>query len=185
MNHKTRRAIDYAAKGRLSRLSVDKCWEVIDDLAKYEEEEWEYSTLSEEGVLNHMSTTQEQMFVNIQRQVEELMKAEASLVEGNASEFLSTTGGHTPPHFSRQEEFEGIMLTFMENQEKQIQELEIHLKSTHDVFMELANKFISKIEEKIREEASHKKIEKIFELPTPNNPCDEGDADTPFPNLRH
>ena len=29
VNHQTRRAIDYAANGRLSRLSIDKCWEVI------------------------------------------------------------------------------------------------------------------------------------------------------------
>ena len=121
------------------------------------------------------------MFANIQRQVEGLMKTEASLVEGNANEFLSTTIGHTPPHSSRQEEFEGIMLTFMENQERQIQQLEAHLKSNHDAFMELANKFIAKIEGKIKDEASHRKIEKIFELPIPSNPYDGEDVENPLP----
>ena len=29
INHQTKRAIDYAANGRLSKLHVDKCWKVI------------------------------------------------------------------------------------------------------------------------------------------------------------
>lgn len=168
VNNQTRRAIDYTANGRLSRLSVNKCWEVVEDLAQYEEEEWNDSKFSEEGILNCMSATQEQLFENIKRQVEKLMKAEAHVVEENRNECVNTIGKHTFPQFSRQDEFEGIMLTFVNNQERQIQEIETHLKDTQNVFMELAEKFISRIKEKIREEASPKKIEKIFELPVPN-----------------
>ena len=116
---------------------------------------------SEEGILSYMSATQEQLFENIKRQVEKLMEAEAPLVEENTNECVNTIGRHAFPHFSRQDEFEGIMLTFMDNQERQIQQLETHLKDTQNVFMELAEKFISRIKKKIREEAV-KKISKRF-----------------------
>ena len=127
-----------------------------------------------------MSATQEQLFENIKSQIEKLMKAEVPLVEGNANEDINAIGRHAFPHPSRQDEFEGIMLTFMNNQERQIQQLEAHLKNTRNVFMELAEKFISRIKEKIREEASHKKIEKIFELPVPNESYNKVSDETPL-----
>ena len=57
-NHQTKRAIDYAANGRLSKLHVDKCWKVIEDLANYEEEEWEDPILPKKRMLNHIHSTQ-------------------------------------------------------------------------------------------------------------------------------
>ena len=56
---------------------------------------------------------------------------------------------HNFPERSRQEEVEGIMVTFMDNQEKQIQHLEARMESTRNTFMNLADKFISRIKEKI------------------------------------
>ena len=98
------------------------------------------STFSEERTLNCIGTTQEQLFENVKRQIERLMKAEAPLVEGNTNEDFNMIGSHMLSHPSRQDEFEGIMLTFMNNQERQIQQLEAHLKNTQNVFMELAEK---------------------------------------------
>jgi hypothetical protein len=46
--------------------------------------------------------------------------------------------------------------------------------------MDLADKFISMIKEKIREEAIPKKIEKIFELSIPNETTNDGHNETPL-----
>ena len=61
VNCQTRRAIDYAANGRLNRLSIDKCWEVLEGLAQYEEEGWEDPMLSREGNLDYINATQERL----------------------------------------------------------------------------------------------------------------------------
>lgn len=59
------------------------------------------------------------------------------------------------------------MITFMNNQEKQIQRLETRMESTRNTFVDLADEFTSRIKEKIREKSTPRKIKKIFELPTP------------------
>ena len=56
------------------------------------------------------------------------------------------------------------MTTFMSNQEEQIQQLENQLRGTYSTFMDLADIFISRVKEKIAEEAKPKKIKKVFEL---------------------
>jgi hypothetical protein len=45
----------------------------------------------------------------------------------------------------------------MNNQEKQIQHLETRMESTRNAFRDLADKFISRIKEKIREKSTPKK----------------------------
>ena len=62
------------------------------------------------------------------------------------------------------------MTTFMSDQEEQIQQLENQLRGTYNTFMDLADIFISRVKEKIAEEAKPKKIEKVFELSTPSEP---------------
>ena len=182
VNHQTKRAIDYAANGRLSKLHVDKCWKVIEDLANYEEEEWEDPILPEKSMLNHIHSTQEQLFESLTRQVDELMKAEASRVETeiNPVRCVNAVSRFEFPTPSRQEEFEGIMITFMDNQEKQIQQLENQLRSTYSTFMDLADIFISRVKEKIVEESKPKKIEKVFELSTPFEPHYGQEKEVPY-----
>jgi hypothetical protein len=127
VNHQTRKAIDHAANGRLSKLSVDKCCEVNENLAQYEEEEWEDPMFLEEGSLDYMNATQEQLFENVKRQVEELMRGEMPMA--NPFGYVNADNKYTFPEYSRQEEFEGIMLTFVNNQERQIQQLEAAWKT--------------------------------------------------------
>lgn len=79
---------------------------------------------------------------------------------------VSAISKYNLPERSRQEEFEGIMITFMNNQDKQIQHIETRMESTRNVFMGFVDDFISRIKEKIREKSTPRKIEKIFELPT-------------------
>jgi hypothetical protein len=80
---------------------------------------------------------------------------------------VSAINKYNFPERSREEEFEGIMVTFMNNQEKQIQHLEARMESTRNAFMDLADKFISRIKEKIKEKSAPIKIEKVFEISTP------------------
>ena len=73
------------------------------------------------------------------------------------------------------------MITFMDNQEKQIEELENQQMSTHNTFMDLADIFIARVKDKIVEESKPKKIEKVFELSTPVEPNIGQDKEIPFP----
>ena len=72
------------------------------------------------------------------------------------------------------------MTTFMSNQEKQMQQLESQLRNTYNTFMDLADIFISRVKEKIAEEAKPKKIEKVFELSTPFEPPFRREKEVPF-----
>ena len=120
---------------------------------------------SSNGCLDYVNATQEQLLGNIEKHVKELMKAEKPAAEtaGAPDIRVSATNKYNFPERSQQEEFEGIMVTFMNNQEKQIQHLEARMEGTRNAFMDLADKFISRIKEK----STPKKIEKIFEAPTP------------------
>ena len=182
VDRQTKRAIDYAANGKLSKLHVDKCWEVIEDLANYEEEEWEDPMFPEKSMPNHIHATQEQLFESLTRQVDELMKAEASRVETetNPVRCVNAVSRSEFPTPSRQEEFEGIMITFLNNQEKQIQQLESQLRNTRSTFMDSADIFTTRVKEKIMEESKPKKIEKVFELSTLSEPRNGQDKGVPF-----
>jgi hypothetical protein len=137
---------------------------------------------SSNGKLDYVNSTQEQLLVNIEKQVKELMRAEMPAAETARSPNVRVTAinKYNFPERSRQEEFEGIMVTFMNNQEKQIQQLETRMENTRSVFMDLADKFISRIKEKIREKAIPKKIKNIFELPIPNETSSDGHNETPL-----
>ena len=60
------------------------------------------------------------------------------------------------------------MITFLNNQEKQIQQLENQLRNTRRTFMDSADIFITRVKEKIVEESKPKRIKKIFELSVPS-----------------
>jgi hypothetical protein len=169
VDYQTRRAIDYTAKGRLNRLSIDECWKVLEGLAQYEEEGWEDPMFPSKGKLDYAHATQEQLLGSIEKQVKELMSIEKPAAETmwNPNLRRNAVIDHNFPERSRQEEFEGIMVTFMDNQEKQIQHLEARMESTHKAFMNIADQFISRVKERIKENSVPRKIEKVFEVSTP------------------
>ncbi|GJZ45209.1 hypothetical protein Tco_0592805 [Tanacetum coccineum] len=49
IDYTTQMAIDHAAGGRLRKLRPEEAWKTIEDLAKYEEEEWNEPIFSEKG----------------------------------------------------------------------------------------------------------------------------------------
>ncbi|GJT01518.1 hypothetical protein Tco_0822687 [Tanacetum coccineum] len=49
IDHMLKRAIDYAAKGRLEKTSAEKAWNIIEELAQYEEERWKDPIFPKKG----------------------------------------------------------------------------------------------------------------------------------------
>jgi hypothetical protein len=131
--------------------------------------------------LEYAHATQEQLLGSIEKQVNELMRVERHAAETvwNPNLCRNAVIDHNFPERSRQEEFEGIMVTFMNNQEKQIQHLEARMESTRNTFMNLADKFISRIKERIKENSVPKKIEKVFEISSPLAFDQEGSEKSP------
>ena len=85
-----------------------------------------------------MNATQEQLFEIIEKRVKKLMKVEMPVAETEVSpdRHVSAISKHTFLERSRQEEFEGIMLTFVNNQEGQIRQLEVQMENTQNTFMD-------------------------------------------------
>ncbi|GJU78079.1 hypothetical protein Tco_1275149 [Tanacetum coccineum] len=52
-NHTLNRAVDYAAGGRLRKMSAKEAWNTIEELVQYEEEEWDDPIFPEKGSLDH------------------------------------------------------------------------------------------------------------------------------------
>ncbi|GKD87416.1 zinc finger, CCHC-type containing protein, partial [Tanacetum coccineum] len=53
-------AIDYAPGGRLRKLRPEEAWETIENLAQYEEEEWNEPIFSEKGSFDYIDANLEQ-----------------------------------------------------------------------------------------------------------------------------
>ncbi|GJS21623.1 hypothetical protein Tco_0450255 [Tanacetum coccineum] len=69
----TQMAIDYAAGGRLRKLRAEVAWVTIEDLAQYEDEEWDDPIFLEKGSLDYINATLEQELESMNCQVESLM----------------------------------------------------------------------------------------------------------------
>ncbi|GJR02466.1 hypothetical protein Tco_0525450 [Tanacetum coccineum] len=67
-------AIDYAAGGRLRKLRPEEAWKTIEDLAQYEEEEW-----NEPESPDYIDASLEQELESIEYRVKSLMRNEVLL----------------------------------------------------------------------------------------------------------
>ncbi|GJW82906.1 hypothetical protein Tco_0156051 [Tanacetum coccineum] len=72
-------AIDYAAGGRIRKLRPKEAWETIEDLAQYEEEEWNDLIFPEKGIPDYIDASLEQELESMKCQVESLMRSEVLL----------------------------------------------------------------------------------------------------------
>ncbi|GKC40427.1 hypothetical protein Tco_1052811 [Tanacetum coccineum] len=86
IDHVLKRAIDYAAGGRLRKMSAREAWNTIEELVQYEEEEWDDPIFPNKGCLDYGDASMEQMLENMEYQVGSLMKDVISL--GKKSENL-------------------------------------------------------------------------------------------------
>ncbi|GKF18831.1 hypothetical protein Tco_0063749, partial [Tanacetum coccineum] len=53
IDHTLKRKVDYAVEGRLRKMSVEKAWATIEELARYEDEGWDDPILPDEGSIDH------------------------------------------------------------------------------------------------------------------------------------
>nr|GEX91529.1 zinc finger, CCHC-type [Tanacetum cinerariifolium] len=143
---------------RLIKLKPEEAWKTIEDLAQYEEGEWNDPTFSKKGSPDYIDATLEQELESIECRVESLMRNEV---------LLEYEVGFTFPKRPYQEELETQILKLIDDQEDQIRQLEKDMRKTKDTFMCLAESLIAILKVKIEAKQAHSiKIEKITKFPT-------------------
>nr|GEW87082.1 hypothetical protein [Tanacetum cinerariifolium] len=140
------------------KLRPEEAWETIEDLAQYEEEEWNEPIFSEKGSPDYIDANLEQELESMERRVESLMRREV---------LLYYEGGFTSPKRPYREEFEGKILKLINDQKDQIKQLEEDMRKTKNTFMCLTDSLIEAMKVKIEAQRVHlTKIEKITRFPT-------------------
>ncbi|GJR89124.1 hypothetical protein Tco_0213135 [Tanacetum coccineum] len=79
VDYTTQMAIEYAASGRLRKLRQEEAWKTIEDLAQYEEEEWNDPTFSKKGSPDYIDATLKHELESAECRVESLMRNEVLL----------------------------------------------------------------------------------------------------------
>ncbi|GJY00908.1 zinc finger, CCHC-type containing protein [Tanacetum coccineum] len=90
IDHTLKRTVDYAAEGRLRKISVEKAWNTIKELVRYEEEGWNNPIFLEEGSLNYKNANIEQLLRVMECQIDTLMK-DAILLMGKSRDLCGLT----------------------------------------------------------------------------------------------
>ena len=80
VNPSTKRAIDQAASGKLGDKSAEESWEIIEDLALYDNESWNDprdlpKTIKAISLPSNNSNTSDRRIMELEGQVEHLMKS--------------------------------------------------------------------------------------------------------------
>ncbi|GJR95388.1 hypothetical protein Tco_0267562 [Tanacetum coccineum] len=91
INKALKESIDYAAEGRLRKLSAKNAWATIERLAQYEDEGWNNPVIPEEGNLDYENHDIEHLLGVMEYKVDTLMKDALSLMGGSKSIFRMTS----------------------------------------------------------------------------------------------
>ncbi|GJS24981.1 hypothetical protein Tco_0453613 [Tanacetum coccineum] len=83
--------MDYAAEGRLRKMSVEKAWATIEELARYEDEGWNDLVAPGEGSLDYENPDIEQLLGVMECKFDTLMKEAISLMGRSESVFGMTS----------------------------------------------------------------------------------------------
>ncbi|GKB09918.1 hypothetical protein Tco_0843841 [Tanacetum coccineum] len=120
IDHTLKKALDYATGGPLRKISTEKAWNNIEELAQYEREGWNDPIFPKKGSLNY---------------------------ENANMELSSNKIGHLPPEPSHQEAFEGLVMNFILDQEKKVRQLEEYMGVIRNDFMQLSLEVVKKLRE--------------------------------------
>ncbi|GJT62184.1 hypothetical protein Tco_1005717 [Tanacetum coccineum] len=167
-DYTTQISIDYAASGRLRKLSPEEAWETIEELAQYEEEGWNDPIFLEDRSLNYQNANIIQLLGVMESRVDTLMKDAISIIGGSENVFgiSSDMMRQLPPEPSHQEAFADLVMNFILDQKEKVKQLEEYMGAIGSDFMQLPLKVVGKLKEEIRmEENRTKKIEKITRYP--------------------
>ncbi|GJW20849.1 hypothetical protein Tco_0031471 [Tanacetum coccineum] len=120
-----KRRIDYAAKGRLRKMSVEKDWATIKELAQYEDKGWNDPILPDERSIDHKNPNIEQLLGIMENYVDMLMKDAISIIRRSENVFgiSSDMMRQLPPKLSRQEAFKDLVMNFILYQEEKVRQL--------------------------------------------------------------
>ncbi|GJY26418.1 hypothetical protein Tco_0401144 [Tanacetum coccineum] len=108
-----KRTIDCAARGRLRKISAEKAWATIEELARYEDEGWNDPAFPEEESLSYKNPDIEQLLGIMESHVGALMKDAISIMKKSEDIFgISSKMMHPlPPEPSCQEAFKDLTMS--------------------------------------------------------------------------
>nr|GEW93978.1 zinc finger, CCHC-type [Tanacetum cinerariifolium] len=112
IDHTLKRTVDYAARGRLRKLSAEKAWATIEEVARYEDEGWNDLVALGEGSLDYKNLDIEHLLGVMECKVDTLMNEAISLMGRSESIFgmTSNTVYQLPLEPSLQKEFENLVM---------------------------------------------------------------------------
>ncbi|GJY76162.1 hypothetical protein Tco_0481278 [Tanacetum coccineum] len=168
IDHTLKRTVDYASGGRLRKLSEEKAWATIEELARNEDEGWNDLVAPGEGSLDSENPDIEQLLGVMECKVDTLMKKAISLM-GRSEIIFGMTSNivyQLPSEPYRQEEFENLVMNFTLDQKEKVKQLEEYIDLIGSDFMQLSLEVVGKLKKEIRMEKNRvKKIEKITSPP--------------------
>ncbi|GJZ76764.1 hypothetical protein Tco_0641436 [Tanacetum coccineum] len=139
IDHTLKRTVDYVAGGRIRKLSAEKSWATIEELARYKDEGWNDLVALGKGSLDYENPDIEQLLGVMECKVDTLMKEAISLMGRSESVFRMTSNT------------------------VQLEECMCVIGSD---FMQLSLEVVRKLKEEIRIEQNRtKKIKKITRYP--------------------
>nr|GEV97299.1 zinc finger, CCHC-type [Tanacetum cinerariifolium] len=120
IDHTLNQTVDYVVGGRLSKISTEKAWATIEELARYEDEGWNDPVIIREGSLDYENPNIEQLLGVMECKVDTLIKEAISLMGRDESVFgmTSNTRYPLPSEPSRQKEFEDLVMNFILDEKK-------------------------------------------------------------------
>nr|GEW19709.1 hypothetical protein [Tanacetum cinerariifolium] len=149
IDYTIKRTVDYAAGGRLRKMSEKKAWATIEELARYEDEGLNDPIVPEKEGLNYENPDLEQLLRIMECKVETLMDEAITLMGRCESIFgISNDMMHQLPlKPSRQEAFEYLVMNFILDQEEKVKQLEEYMGAIGSDFMQLSLKVEGKLKE--------------------------------------
>nr|GEU44194.1 putative reverse transcriptase domain-containing protein [Tanacetum cinerariifolium] len=145
-----------------------KAWGTIEELARYEDEGWNDSILTEEGSIDHKNPNIEQLLRVMESRVDTLMKDAISIMGRSENVFgiSSDMMRQLPPELSRQEAFEDLVMNFILDQEEKDKQLEEYMSVIGSDFVQLSLEVVKKLKEEIIiKKNKFTKIKKITRYP--------------------
>ncbi|GKC28302.1 hypothetical protein Tco_1035596 [Tanacetum coccineum] len=149
-------------------MSAERAWIAIEELAQYEDEEWNDLVNPEDENLNYENPNIEQLLGIIEHKLNALMKNALSAMGKSQGMFEMTRKEmyRKLSEPSRQEEFEHIVTNFIFNQEERIRQLKDYMQVISEEFMEFSSEVARRLKERIKENKNKpRKIKKIIRYP--------------------
>ncbi|GKE28228.1 hypothetical protein Tco_1443612 [Tanacetum coccineum] len=152
IDYTLKRTVDYAAEGRLRKMSTEKAWVTIEELARYENGEWNDPILPEEGSLDQKNPNIEELLGVMENCVDTLMK-DAILIMSRSENVFGISSDMMRQLLSepsRQEAFEDLVMNFILDQEEKVKQLKEYMCVIGSEFMQLSLEVIERLKDEIR-----------------------------------